>query len=95
VIIVAGWIRVAAEDRDAYLESCREVVEAARAAPGCVDFSLSPDLLDPGRINVFEQWESTEAVERFRGSGPSDDQQAVIVGAHVAQHEIAASTDLT
>jgi quinol monooxygenase YgiN len=95
VIVVAGWVRVAAEDRERYLESCRGVVEAARAAPGCVDFSVSPDLLDPGRINVFEQWESTEAVEQFRGSGPSDDQQAMIVGAHVVQHEIAASTDLT
>lgn len=95
MIIVAGWLRVAVEHRDAYLESCRAVVEAARAAPGCVDFSLSPDLLDPERVNVFEQWDSTEAVERFRGTGPSDDQQAMIVGAQVVQHEIATSTELT
>jgi hypothetical protein len=47
------------------------------------------------RVNVFEQWESTDAVERFRGSGPSDDQQSMIVGARVVQHQIAASTDLT
>jgi quinol monooxygenase YgiN len=95
MIVVAGWVRVGAEHRDVYLESCRAVVEAARATPGCVDFSLSPDLLDPGRINVFEQWDSAEAVERFRGSGPSDDQQAMIVDAHVVQHEIATSTELT
>jgi quinol monooxygenase YgiN len=95
MIIVAGWLQVAEEQRDAYLESCRAVVEAARAAPGCVDYSLSPDLLDRGRINVFEQWESTDAVERFRGSGPSDDQQATIVAAHVVQHEVATSIDLT
>jgi len=95
MIVVAGWVRVAADHRDAYLESCRAVVEAGRAAPGCIDFSLSPDLLDPGRINVFEQWESTDAVERFRGSGPSDDQQTIMVEAHVVQHEIATSTILT
>jgi quinol monooxygenase YgiN len=95
MIIVAGWLRVAAEDRDAYLQSCGAVVEAARVAPGCVDFSLSPDLLDLERINVFEQWASTEAVERFRGSGPSAEQQAMIVAAHVVQHEIAASINLT
>jgi quinol monooxygenase YgiN len=95
MIIVAGWLRVAAEHRDAYLESCRAVVEAARATPGCVEFSVSADLLDAERVNVFEQWESTDAVERFRGSGPSDDQQAMILGAHVVQHEIASSTDLT
>jgi quinol monooxygenase YgiN len=94
MIVVAGWLRVAAEHRDTYLEGCRAVVEAARATPGCVDFSLSPDLIDLERINVFEQWESTDAVERFRGSGPSDDQQSMIVGARVVQHEIAASTNL-
>ena len=71
------------------------MVEAARAAPGCLDFSLSPDLLDDGRINVFEKWESVETVERFRGSGTPDEQQAMIIDAHVAQHEVTASTELT
>jgi len=95
MIIVAGWIRTAPTDRVAYLESCRAVVTAARAAPGCLDFSLSADLLDEGRINVFEQWDSAASVEAFRGSGPSDDQQSLIVDAHVAQHDVAESTDLT
>jgi quinol monooxygenase YgiN len=95
MIIVSGWLRVASESRAAYLVDCRSVVEAARSAPGCVDFSLSPDLLDNERINVFEQWESVEAVEQFRGAGPSEDQQTAIIGAQVSQHEIASSTSLT
>lgn len=94
MIVVAGWLRVAADHRDTYLEACRAVVEAARATPGCVDFSLSPDLLDLERINVFEQWETTQAAEPFRGSGPSGDQQSMILGAHVVQHQIAASHNL-
>ncbi len=95
VIVVAGWLRVAAEDREAYLDGCHAVVEAARAAPGCIDFSLGPDLLDAERINVFEQWESEVAVERFRGSGTSDDQAAMIIGAHVVQHTVTGTTQLT
>jgi quinol monooxygenase YgiN len=95
MIVVAGWIRVAAEQRDAYLETCRGVVGAARAEPGCQDFSISPDLLDNQRINVFEQWESVEAVERFRGSGTPDDQQAMILDAHVVQHTVSVTTQLT
>ena len=95
MIIVSGWLLVAPENRDVYLGECRTVVEAARAAPGCVDFCLSPDLLDPGRINVFEQWQTVDAVERFRGSGPSNDQQTAIVGAEVFQHEVASSLSLT
>jgi quinol monooxygenase YgiN len=95
MIVVAGWLRVSADNRDAYLASSREVVEAARAAAGCIDFSVAADLVDPERVNVFEQWASVADVERFRGEGPSDDQQSMILDARVTQHEIASSTDLT
>ena len=95
MLIVAGWIRVAPHERAAYLEGCRPVVEAARTAPGCIDFSISADLVDDGRIDVFEQWESVDAVEAFRGSGPSDEQQAAVLDARVVQHSVTASTSLT
>jgi quinol monooxygenase YgiN len=95
VIIVAGWLRVSPEDRGPYLETCREVILAARSAEGCIDFHISADALDGGRINIFEQWKSAEAVDAFRGSGPSDDQQAMIMDAHVEQHEIVSTTSLT
>ena len=93
--IVAGWIQVEPAARASYLESCVDVVVAARAAPGCIDFHLAADPIEPGRINVFEQWASVDAVEAFRGSGPSDDQQDLILAAHVEQHEVASSISLT
>lgn len=95
MIIVSGWLQVAADDRDRYLSGCVPVVEAARSARGCADFSLSADLVEPDRINVFEQWESVEALELFRSSGPSDEQQSAIIGAQVFQHEIASTICLT
>ncbi len=95
MIIVAGWLRVPSEQRQSYLDDCRTVIVAARAAPGCLDFHLSADPLDDERINVFEQWQSSDDVERFRGSGPSDEQADVITSAHVEQHEIASTTSLT
>ena len=66
MIIVSGWLRVKAEDRAPYLESCQEVIAAARAAPGNIDFHLSADPIDDERINVFEQWEGADAVAAFR-----------------------------
>ena len=94
MIIVAGFLRVDPDQRANYLEECDEIIRAGRAAPGCVDFSLSADPLEEDRINVFEQWESAEFVDAFRGSGPSDDQQATITEANVMQHEIASSIAL-
>ncbi len=88
MIIVAGHLVVDPAEREAYLASCVEAVRLARAAPGCLDFSVSADLLDPARICVFERWESASSLAAFRGSGPSDDQQAAILDASVAEYEV-------
>lgn len=95
MVIVAGHLVVAAGDREGYLAGCAGVVEQARRAPGCLDFSITADLLDPGRIAIFERWESQEAVEAFRGSGPSDDQSAAMLSASVAEYDVAGVRSLT
>ncbi|WP_040729586.1 putative quinol monooxygenase [Nocardia tenerifensis] len=88
MLIVAGYLRVA--DRDRYLAACREVVELARAAQGCLDYSLGADLVEPDRVNVYERWVSRSAVDEFRGAGTSDnDLGAQILGAEVSEFECA------
>lgn len=94
MIIVAGALYVDAAERDAYLRECRDAITAARSAEGCIDFHLAADPIEPDRINVYEAWESVEAVEAFRGSGPSSEQTAAIRDARVFQHQIASSTRL-
>jgi quinol monooxygenase YgiN len=89
MVIVAGHIIVEPQERESYLEGCVRVVEQARGAAGCLDFAIAADLIDPGRVNVFERWASQEAVEAFRGSGPSDEQGAAIRSASVAEYDIA------
>ena len=80
--------------RDGYLAGCVEVVQQARRTPGCLDFALSADVLDPGRVNIFERWESQAAVEAFRGSGPSDEQAQAIVSASVAEFDVTTNAPL-
>ena len=95
MVIVAGHLVVAPENRERYLAGCVDVVEQARRAPGCLDYALSPDLVNPGRINIFERWESQAAVESFRGSGSSDEQNASILAATVAEYDVANVRSLT
>jgi len=95
MIIVAGQILVEPEQREGYLQSCVEVIEQARKAPGCLDFALTADLVTAGRINVFERWESAEAVRSFRGDGPNQEQQAEMISASVSEYEVSAVRDLT
>lgn len=95
MIIVAGHLTVAPEARTAYVEGCRSVVEAARHAPGCLEFAISADPVDPGRVLVLERWESRWAVESFRGNGPSGEQTAAILEADVAEYDVASGRSLT
>jgi quinol monooxygenase YgiN len=95
VVIVAGHLVVDPQERDDYLSGCVEVMRQARRTPGCLDFSLSADLLEPGRINIFERWESAAAVEAFRGSGISDEQGAAILAASVAEYDASDERTLT
>ena len=95
MVIVAGHIVVDPSQRDEYLSGCVDVVSQGRAAAGCLDFALSADLIDPGRINIFERWESQAAVEAFRGSGVDDEQGAAIASASVAEYEVGATRRLS
>ena len=89
MVIVAGHITVEPEQRESYLAGCVSVVEQARGTAGCLDFAITADLVDPGRVNVFERWESQAAVESFRSGGPSDEQGAAMLSASVAEYDVA------
>jgi quinol monooxygenase YgiN len=88
MVIVAGHLTVEPHQRESYLAGCVSVVEQARRAAGCLDFAITADLLDAGRVNLFERWQSQSAVDTFRSSGPSDDQSAAMLSASVAEYDI-------
>ena len=85
MVIVAGHLTVEPQQREAYLAGCHPVVEQAREATGCLDFAISADLVDPGRINIFERWESQATLETFRGSGPDEQQSQAMLTASVEE----------
>jgi quinol monooxygenase YgiN len=89
MVIVAGHVTVEPQQRESYLAGCVGVVEQARGTAGCLDFAITADLIDPGRVNIFERWESQAAVEAFRGGDPSDEQGAAMLSASVGEYDIA------
>jgi len=95
MVIVAGYLVVDPLQRDSYLLGCKAVVQQARRTQGCLDFAISADLLDSSRIDVFERWESQAAIDGFRGSGPTDEQQRSIVSASVSEYDVEAERRLT
>ena len=88
MIIVSGRIYVSPSSRDEFVKRSLEAVVIARRAPGCLDFVVAADPLEPDRVNVYEQWQSESELETFRGAGPGDDLSSMIVSAEVSRHHI-------
>ncbi len=93
MLIIAGHLVVDPAHRDRYVAECTAVVEAARAVAGCLDFSITADTVDAGRVLIFERWESEEPMLAFRGSGPSDEQQGEVLDADVKRYVISSIGD--
>ena len=89
MLIIAGHIEVDPDDRDEAVAVMRDLVTRARDAPGCLDLAITADPIDPGRINVFERWESQAALESARSSAPPFEQAAAMLSASVADYDIA------
>jgi quinol monooxygenase YgiN len=89
MIIVAGHITVDPEQRKVLLADSVSVVEKARQADGCLDFAMTADLLDRGRVNLFERWESQAAVKAFRRRAPRNKHRAAMLSASVAEYDVA------
>lgn len=93
MLIIAGHLVVSPIDRDAYVADCVKVGEEARASPGCLDYSVTADSVDPSAIRIYERWENEEQLLAFRGAGPSDGQQAAIVATDVKRYVISSVGD--
>ena len=91
MLIVSGRIYVHPGAREKFLASSAEAVVQARAYPGCRDFVVAADPIEPDRVNVYEEWESEQALLAFRGAGPDSGLSSSIVRAEVARHVVSSS----
>ena len=89
MVIVAGHVTVEPRQREAYLAGCVSIVERSRSLAGCLDFAITADLIDPGRVNIFERWESQGALESARSSAPPFEQAAAMLSGSAADYDIA------
>jgi quinol monooxygenase YgiN len=87
-VIVAGKVYVEPGQRDRFIEGHRVIVEKARAYPGCLDVAISADPVEPGRVNLFEYWESAEVLNRWRRISPRPTVRMKIKDAQVYKHTV-------
>ena len=63
MIIVAGTFEVEPDQRDEFLAGRHDGMRQSRAEPGCREYTLSADPLDPGRVMLFELWEDQGSLD--------------------------------
>ncbi|WP_024803210.1 putative quinol monooxygenase [Nocardia sp. BMG51109] len=73
MLIIAGYVTVAADRRDAFVAAHQDLVRRARAAEGCFDVAITADPLNPERVNNFERWESREHLDAWRAVADAPD----------------------
>lgn len=59
-IVISGEIDLAPEDRERALLGARDLIAAALAERGCVHYAWTADLGRPGRVHVFEEWQTQD-----------------------------------
>jgi quinol monooxygenase YgiN len=57
VLVVAGTITFDPAHQEDVIEAACRVVEATRQEAGCLSYEFFADLIEPGRLIVFEEWE--------------------------------------
>jgi len=90
VLIVAGHIYVPLKERDAWVTANREILARVRLEPGCIDLAITADMLDPGRVNLFELWESEEHLAAWRAIA-NPPPKPPILSTTVLKHQISGS----
>ncbi|MEW9549141.1 putative quinol monooxygenase [Nonomuraea sp. NPDC050783] len=93
MVIVAGRGYVDPRQREALLTSLEASLRRTRTEPGCLDYVVAADPVEPGRVNVYERWESEEHLAaHLAAMTPPEGPAPAVLDMEITRYEIAASS---
>jgi hypothetical protein len=63
MVIVGGTFEVDPNQREQFIAGRIDMMRASRAEPGCLEYTFAADPIEPGRVVLYERWESQEALD--------------------------------
>ncbi|MBA3811827.1 MAG: antibiotic biosynthesis monooxygenase [Caulobacteraceae bacterium] len=64
MIIVEGWVRLAAEEIERLRAAAVEMMRQTKATdPGCLEYAYAVDLAEPDLLRVIERWADQAALD--------------------------------
>jgi quinol monooxygenase YgiN len=99
VLIIAGTLTIDPSKVDQALADAVEMMRASQAEDGCHAYVFSADPLVPGQLQLFEKWESPEALAAHSASDHMKAFQSKmpgwgVTGADIKKYEIASEGPL-
>jgi quinol monooxygenase YgiN len=91
MLIVAGHFDVDPEQVDAFIGERVEGMRQSQAEPGCFAYVFMADPTAPGRVRLFERWESKEALAAHLSgmrSAPRPPSDIKVLDMEIQQYEI-------
>ncbi len=88
MLIIAGYLELDPNVRDDYVAAHTDLIVRARRADGCLDLAISADSVSEKRVNLFERWESEEALEAWRAVSNAPQLDVQFVGGDVMKYAI-------
>ena len=94
MLIIAGRFEVEPTRRDEFIAGKVAGMRESRAEAGCIEYVMSADPIEPGRVHLYERWESKEHLAphlaRVRAPEPENPDVVPVLSADIQQYEIAA-----
>ena len=63
MIGVGGELEVVPEQREEFIAERLELMRTSRDEAGCLEYTFAADPLVPGRVVLYERWESQSALD--------------------------------
>jgi quinol monooxygenase YgiN len=98
-LIIAGTVRVPAENLDRFRPHMIAMMTASRAEDGCRAYGYAEDVAEPGLIHVFEVWRDQAAIDAHFATAHMGDWRAAwpqfgVSDRRLTVYEIASQRDL-
>jgi quinol monooxygenase YgiN len=63
MVIIQGTFRVAPGERDAFVAQSAETMKVVRTEPGCLEYVMAADPLEPDRVVLSERWATRDDLD--------------------------------
>lgn len=87
IVVISGEIDFPPENSGPALAAAKPLIDAALAEKGCRHYAWTADPFVPGRVHVFEEWETAEDLAAHLVAEPY-----VQMAAHLGQYSILGAT---